>query len=48
MQLEFSVDGKMSLEEAAARPVDLKQSHMEFDVPQDELDRDRVPIGADH
>ena len=48
MQLEFSVDGKMSLEEAAARPVDLKQSRMEFDVEQDELDRDRIPIGADH
>jgi glutamine phosphoribosylpyrophosphate amidotransferase len=48
MQLEFSVDGKLTLEEAAARQSAYEQSRMEFDVEQDELDRDRVPIGADH
>ena len=49
MQLEFTVDGKLSLEEAArSQPVQFFQGQMEFDIEQDELDRDRIPIGADH
>jgi amidophosphoribosyltransferase len=48
MQLEFAVDGKLSLEAAAAHPINFQQSRMEFDIPQEELDRDRIPIGADH
>ncbi|MEO5953304.1 MAG: amidophosphoribosyltransferase, partial [Chloroflexia bacterium] len=49
VQLEFTVDGKMSLEEAArAEPIKFFQGQMAFDIEQDELDRDRVPIGADH
>ncbi len=49
MQMEFTVDGKMSLEEAVrAHPVQFFQKKMEFDIEQDELDRDRIPIGADH
>lgn len=49
MQLEFTVDGKLSLEEAVrSQPVQFFQGRMEFDVEQDEMDRDRIPIGADH
>lgn len=49
VQLEFTVDGKMSLEEAArSEPVQFFQRQMEFETEQDEMDRDRVPIGADH
>lgn len=49
VQLEFTVDGKMSLEEAArSEPIQFFQGQMAFDIEQDELDRDRIPIGADH
>ena len=49
MQLAFTVDGKMSLEEAArSQPVQFFQGRMEFEIEQDEMDRDRIPIGADH
>ena len=49
VQLEFTVDGKMSLEEAArSEPIEFFQGQMAFDIEQDELDRDRIPIGADH
>jgi amidophosphoribosyltransferase len=50
VQLEFVVDGKLSMEEAVAAGsrTSLQQSRMELDVEQEEMDRDRVPIGADH
>ncbi|MEO8286870.1 MAG: amidophosphoribosyltransferase [Chloroflexota bacterium] len=46
VQLEFVVDGKRSMQEAVGGP--LQQSSMELDLDQEEMDRDRVPIGADH
>ena len=37
------------LEEAArSEPITFMQSKLEFDIEQDTLDRDRIPIGADH
>ena len=49
VQLEFTVDGNLSLEEAArSEPITFMQSKLEFDIEQDTLDRDRIPIGADH
>jgi len=50
VQMEFVVDGKLSMEEAVAAGSrsTLQQSQMELDVEQDDMDRDRVPIGADH
>jgi len=50
VQMEFVVDGKLSMEEAVAAGSHstLQQSQMELDVEQGDMDRDRVPIGADH
>jgi amidophosphoribosyltransferase len=50
VQMEFAVDGKLSMEAAVAAGsrATLTQSRMELDVEQGDMDRDRVPIGADH
>jgi amidophosphoribosyltransferase len=50
VQMEFQVDGKLAMEEAVAAGSRsaLQQARMELDVEQGDMDRDRVPIGADH
>jgi amidophosphoribosyltransferase len=52
VQMEFAVNGKMALEESGIGSgesgISVSGTGLELELDQEEMDRDHVPIGADH
>ena len=50
VQIERALDGKLALEDDRRQEdaADAAQEQLELDLGQEEMDHDRMPIGADH